>query len=167
MSGIVYSDEAVRAALRRAPHVVEDRLGTSLFRAALEVARLAREKAPKAFSQLVGSIRSEQLGKLHYRVSTGTNYARAVEEGRPPGKMPGVANGLMEWVRLVIRPDEAEVDRVAFLVARAIGQRGIKPQPYMKPAQDEAESIVRRRADQAMTAAVREILGEGGYGASA
>lgn len=56
-------------------------------------------------------------------------YGRAVRGGRRPGRMPPV-EALIPWVRAKLHVSEARVRGVAFVVARAIGRRGTKPNPY-------------------------------------
>lgn len=147
-------DERVRALLARVDGGVRQAVHEAIWRGAEDLARAAKRNAPKAFSALTNSIRAEQVGELHFRVATGTNYARAVEEGRRPGKMPGTANGLMEWVKQKTRQTGTELDRTTFLIARAIGRRGIKPRPYMQPAfESQKDKIVARVQEAAHRAA--------------
>lgn len=150
-------DEQAKAMLAQVDSRVRQAVHDAIWRGAEELARVAKRNAPKAFSTLTNSIRAEQVGELHFRVATGVNYARAVEEGRKPGPMPGTANGLMEWVKQKTRQTGSELDRTTFLVARAIGWRGIKPQPYMQPAfESQKDRIIAhvqaaaRRAAQAV-----------------
>jgi len=150
------SDERPRALLQKAPGLVERRLDDAIARGAEEVARLGRDKAPKAFSILVNSIHAIRVGSLHYQVVTGTNYARHVEEGRAPGIQPGTANGLMEWVKQKTGLTGTDLDRRTFVVARAIGRKGIRPQSYMRPAAEEGEPIVRQLARAAVASAIEE-----------
>ena len=95
--------QRVREAFAKAPQVMARNIEVRLSHGAEEVAREAKDLAPKAFSTLVNSIRAGRVGNLHYQVAPGVNYARPVEEGRKAGKQPGTAtgtaNGLMEWVK--------------------------------------------------------------------
>ena len=87
----------VDEALRRLPGVIETRVDLALDRGSQEFVREARSRAPKARSALVNSILSRRLGEMHYEVSTGVNYARAVEEGTGPavGKASYMPNPLL------------------------------------------------------------------------
>lgn len=141
--GIAIHDKGARRMLDRLDAGVTGAVDAALSRGAMELARAARGNAPKAFSTLTNSIKSGKVGHLHYMVATGVNYARAVEEGRRPGKQPGTANGLMEWVKQKTGLTGNALDRKAYVIARAIGIRGIRPQPYMQPAFDsEKDRIV-------------------------
>lgn len=150
---VVHLDPA-NAYLNGLPARVEQAVDTALGRAGEEMARGARRFAPKAFSTLTNSIHHERLTPLHHRVVTGVNYARPVEEGRRPGKMPGTANGLEEWVRQKLRPPEDKLKDVTFRVARGIAARGIQPQPYMRPA---AEAGTGRLHELVMAAVQRGL----------
>lgn len=140
---IAIDDTAVRRGFERFPRQMVAAIDPALARGAEEIARAARGNAPKAFSILTNSIRAERVGEMHYRAATGTNYARPVEEGRAPGKMPGTANGLMEWVKQKTGLDGKDLDRTAFLIARAIGRKGIKASRYAeRSVEDNGERIV-------------------------
>ena len=136
------NDQRTVAAFQKAPARMHQLVGDAVWRGALEVTREARRNAPKAFSTLINSINATQIGELHWRVQPGVNYAAAVEDGRKKGKQPGTANGLMEWVRQKTGLQGRPLDRATFAIARAIGQRGIKPQPYIQPAVVSKESRV-------------------------
>lgn len=83
------------------------------------------------------------------QVGTNAPYAQAVHEGRKKGSMPPVS-ALAGW---------ASRHRVsAFLVARAIGRRGIPARPFLR----EALQRMRSQIDRALATASREI--ESGWG---
>lgn len=148
----------LREGLRRAPQVLHRHVDGALSRGALEIARDARRRAPKAFSTLVNSIHSRQIGDLHYEVAPGVNYAAWVEGGRDPGKRPGTANGLREWVKLKTGLADKPLDRATFAISRAIGKRGIKAQPYMGPALEAGESRLRALVNAAVERGLAEAL---------
>lgn len=138
---LIVEDSRTREAFRRSPARMRLLVGDALWRGALEVAREGRLRAPKAFSSLANSISTEQIADLHQRVAPSVNYARPVEEGRMPmRRMPGA--GLTEWVKLKLGLQGRELDRATFAIARAIGRRGIEPQPYMRPAAEAKEDRV-------------------------
>lgn len=61
-------------------------------------------------------------------------WARVLDEGRLPGKMPPM-KGLFPWVLQKIGgKDEAEIKRIAFAVARKIAEKGIEPRNYVRRA---------------------------------
>lgn len=56
-------------------------------------------------------------------------YANFVETGRASGKAPPV-DALLGWVRRVLHLVDGR--RAAFLIARSIGRRGLRPRPVWK-----------------------------------
>lgn len=148
----------LRAALSRAPAVIRRHVDGALSRGALEVAREARRRAPKAFSTLTNSIHATPVGDLHYQVAPGVNYAPWVEGGRKAGKMPGVANGLREWVKLKTGLADKPLDRMTFVIARGIGRDGIKAQPFMAPAMAASEDRLRALVGAAVERGLAEAL---------
>ncbi len=65
--------------------------------------------------------------------SSGFFYGLVVREGRRPGIMPPVS-ALVPWVMAVLGVSQESARSVAFLVARKIGKRGTKPNPYHRKA---------------------------------
>jgi hypothetical protein len=133
----------VTEGLKKAPAAVERHLELALDRAAAEVARKARDLAPKSFSTLTNSIRSAVAGRLKRIVAPGVNYALSVEKGRPPGRQPGTGNGLQAWVRQKTGLTGIPLERATFLIARSIGRKGTRPQPFMQPAAEDMQDRVR------------------------
>jgi len=155
---VTFDDARVQEGLRRFPGRVAARVEQALWRGAVEIARTARGKAPKAFSTLTNSIHAQRIGELHYRVAPGVNYAAPVERGRKPGSQPGTANGLMEWVRQKTGLQGKELDRKTFVIARAIGIKGIRPQLYMEPALKENTSRLRALVQAAALLGAQEAF---------
>jgi hypothetical protein len=155
------NDKLAQAAIRRMPGAVERHIDSALWRAAGEISRTAKGKAPKAFSTLTNSIRESRVDELHYRVSTGVNYARPMEEGLegPLARQPGTANGLIEWIKLKLRPaSDKEAERIAFLVARSMRRNGIKAHAYMRPAAEEHAGRVRQFVRLAVAGGIGEAF---------
>lgn len=153
-------DSRVAEAFRRSPEVMTRHLGKKLERAALEVSREMRRLAPKAFSNLVNSIHVARQAPLHFRVAPGVAHGLWAETGRQPGKVPGTSNGLMEWVRFRTGLTGAPLDRATFAIARAIGRRGIKPQPYVAPAAERMAGRVVALADEGIEDGIKEAFGQ-------
>lgn len=145
-----------KAALARAPKVMERAIDIKLSRGAIEVAREARRDAPKAFSNLVNSIRAERVGVLHYQVVEGMNYGRVVEEGSKP-HFPN-STVLIPWVERVLGVRGKEAREKAFLIARAISRRGTPAQPYMRPAAQAKASRLFELVKQGVDEGIREAF---------
>lgn len=146
-----------KAAMARMPSVVENVVDVWLARGAEEVAREAKQQAPKAFSNLVNSIRAERIGLMHYQVSEGMNYGRAVEEGTGP-HFPN-PDALRPWVERVLGVRGKEADNTAWLIARAISRRGTRAQPYMRPAFDAKRSRLFELVQQGVDQGIKEVFG--------
>jgi len=78
--------------------------------------------------QVVGQEQVLQI-RQGARTSGGAFYGRFVRGGRKPGRQPPIA-ALLPWVIKVLGVSGPRARSVAFLVGRAIGRRGIKPNPY-------------------------------------
>lgn len=146
-----------RDALGRTPAAVARAVEVKLARGAEEVARTAKRGAPKAFSNLVNSIRAERVGELHYQVVEGMNYGRAVEEGTRP-HFPNPDN-LRPWVERVLGVRGKEARDKAFLIARAISRRGTRAQPYMQPAAEANRSRLFELVAMGVQEGIKEIAG--------
>jgi len=99
-------------------------------RAALAVQKGARERCPVDTGRLRSSIRVtfvDRMVRLTAEVGTTVEYAPYVEYGTRPHALPSGA--LTGWARRHGIP--------AYLVARAISQRGTPPRPFLYPAWEE------------------------------
>lgn len=161
----VESDRLVKALLL-APRALQKHMDRAIGRAALEIARSWRRRAPKAHSTYTNSIRSEQVSPFEAVAVAGVDYARAVEEGTgiygpraaASGKAPPV-NAIYDWVRVKnITPDDPTMDQMdlAFVIARSIAARGTPAQPSAAAALEEN----RARAEQLINAAIDAALTE-------
>ncbi len=73
----------------------------------------------------------------------GVLYGLPLERGRKPGKWPP-RDAIALWVRRKLGVPEKEVDSVAFLIQRAIGQRGTKGAAmFFKASERGARPIMR------------------------
>jgi hypothetical protein len=92
--------------------------------------RTAKQRAPRDTGALKRSIHSA-VKPTSARVFSNLNYAVPVEYGRGRGKRMPPPNALHGWLRRHGIPVSA-----AYVVARAIGRRGIKGRFFMKAAVD-------------------------------
>lgn len=172
-------DKAAIAAFQRAPEVVTRRLEQGMERGADELARAARDNAARRdfLGTLRNSIHVEHPELLHFVVSTGANYARAVEDGTGPaaGKPPYFPDwtALIPYVRAKqIRGgeqlnrsgstarffQERNFENRAFQLARYISHHGTKPAPYMKPALDDKGARLLQLVRNSVMEGVREVF---------
>lgn len=146
-------------AMANGPRTLERHLKPAIFRATLDITNAARRGAAKASSTLTNAILGTMTGPLEGQVKAGTDYARAVEEGTGPGRMPPVRS-LQDWIRVKgIKPNDPTMDPedLAFVMARSIAIKGTPAQPYMAPALDSQRARAEQRIEAAIDAALREI----------
>jgi hypothetical protein len=118
-------------------------------------------------SQLRNTIRSI-IGNNVGRVVTGVNYAIWVEKGRRPGKQPPLAP-LMRWLKSApkgramlasMRQGRRRITlrSAAFLIARAIGRRGTKENPFFTRGVDKVKPIVNRVSRSLMNSIKKGLM---------
>ncbi len=132
MITVELSGQEVIADLRGKPKAVRWAVAKRMAREAQIIARDMKRLYPKATSQLVNSVRADATGEMEYVIGPHMEHAWYVEKGRKAGRMPPVAK-IMRWAQtkgLIVRGDR----RTAFLIARAIGRRGIEPRPVVTQA---------------------------------
>lgn len=139
--------------LQAFPQDLERNMRQAMTLSLLAVERDARRAAPQDTRRLAGSITHQITGSgtaIQGRVGPSVQYGRFVEFGRRPGRMPP-PQALVGWVRRHselrfarrTQAREQEVLRRAWLVARAIGRRGVRAQPYLRPAYERNRAAIR------------------------
>lgn len=127
----------MEARLAAMPQVTEREVRRALTASLLLIAADARRGAPQDTRRLGASISSRVVGTfptLEGRIGPSVLYGAPVEFGRRAGaRMPPV-DALMGWVRRHWGGSPSLVRQRAFVLARSIQRRGIRPQPYMQPA---------------------------------
>jgi HK97 gp10 family phage protein len=113
----------------------------------------ARRNVKQDTRRLSGSITHRISGSgaaLTGEVGPSARYGAFVEFGRKPGKMPPIA-AIEGWARRHgVHP---------FLVARAIGRRGIPPAPFMAPAFERNKPRIEQLFGQLGVKVVGRIVG--------
>lgn len=116
------------AGLQHAVSATQPQLRATMERACLLIEADARSRVAQDTRHLMGSITHRIRGTgatLVGEVGPSRGYGVYVEFGRRPGKPPPVS-ALMGWAhRHNMNP---------YALARAIGRRGIRPKPFMRPA---------------------------------
>lgn len=142
--------------LAEAPRVVEVELRDAMETSLLYVESDARRLAPRDTGRLGGSINSRIEGGagsgLVGRVGPSVNYGLFVERGRRPGRMPPAA-AVAAWAR--------RKGLGAYAVARAIGRKGTRAQPFMGPALEANVGRIEARFRRAGANIVARLVGQG------
>lgn len=175
--------QAVVIALRGHGAAVERAVAGELARLAQETARTMKRLAPKWRSTLTNSIAAIKTGDMAWEIGAHVAHAPYVEDGvKPGGKglprfFDPAAKSIVDWLESkayggqrkprmatrALQSRETELrDRYEGL-AWHIRHKGVRAQPFVKPAFDELEA----KAPERVAAAVRAVLDRGGAGAVA
>jgi hypothetical protein len=152
----------LNAAASRA--ILTQEVGAGVFSLVEQIATEARSRTPVNTGILRASIATKVVSGVSSRVLvsgevfTGQQapYAPFVEYGRAPGRQPpsGEGSSLRLWVQRVI----GDVSRT-YLIARAIGRRGIKGRFFMRDALAAVQPRIRPTLQAAVDRAARLLGG--------
>lgn len=151
----------------RAPDIVEKHLRTALTKSGLLIERDAKQNVAQATRAAMRSITSRVTGigaQMHALVEVGEPYGYYIEHGRAPGAMPPYRGGssLALWAKSVgitssgSNPSRQDLG-ILFCIARTIGRRGTRAQPFLEPAFDNNKHKIREYFEDALRAAIKEI----------
>lgn len=106
-----------------------------------------------------------EVGEDYFSVKISlADYFTFVENGRGPGKFPPVSK-IQEWISVKpITPYPGNngkipsVDQLTFLIGRKISEEGTDPQPFFKPAREEALKQFEQAIDYAIDEDVSEFV---------
>lgn len=76
------------------------------------------------------------------KIYNSTPYASVIEEGRRPNRRPPPSDALVPWVRRKLGVSRKEAKSVAYVVARAIGERGIPGKHILKTASANIAKLI-------------------------
>jgi HK97 gp10 family phage protein len=134
------------------PAVAEKHVNKAIQRSLLRVQDSAKQNAPFGTS---GNLRSNWIlkqGRFSGSLSSGANsagypYGSAVEYGTRPHFVSAMA--LNTWAkRRGLNP---------FVIARSIGRKGTKANPFFQKSADSQEDNINKEIDQALDAILNEI----------
>lgn len=179
---------AVAARLRATEEAVRAELAAELAVLAGRVEAAMKRNAPKFRSTLTNSVRRDRVSDHEWLVRPHTDYAKWVVDGRKPGKglprfFDPAAASIVAWLESKLqgarratnpryRPgargssrftaEELELRDRYWMLSRAVKQRGIKPNDFVKRTADEFQ----RTGPDMLVAAVRRGLAHGKRAAS-
>lgn len=134
--------ERLTKAFRTAPQWLGDEVTKGMRQSALAVQRDSAMEAPVDTGRLRQSITTEiDRGVIPQWATVGPSvkYGRNVEFGRRRGARRPPTSALIPWMKRHGMPASG-----AFALARAIGRRGIKPNPFMARGFKSARRAVDR-----------------------
>ena len=136
----LHGADKLTKAFRTSPKWLGQEIERGLENSALSVQREAQILAPVDTGRLRGSITYE-LDKAPIpkfaKVGPTVEYGAFVEFGRRPNSAMPPVSALIPWLKR--QGVSQNTESVAFLVARSIAKRGIKPKPYMRDGYKEAK----------------------------
>lgn len=95
--------------------------------------RILRSNKTSNTGNLADSLSFDRTPLGGRKIGTNTGYGLYVEFGRPPGQMPD-SRALLRWVRRKLGLRGKEAKQAAYNISRAIGERGTRAQPFLRPA---------------------------------
>jgi HK97 gp10 family phage protein len=134
--------------------IVRAEVKTGMTKSVMAIEADAKRGAPVDRGQLRRSLTHEvEVSGRNITGRAGTNleYAPYVEDGRGPGKMPPV-EVIEAWA------GRHGAAGAGFQIARAIGQRGARPQPFLKPAYQANKGKIERELGQVTLRRIAEKL---------
>lgn len=129
--GLIELQRGMAAAEQSLPAQLHDAMQDSLN---LVKGDAERTLGGHGLKRLAGSLATDISGSgtaLVGTVSTDRPSAFWVEHGRAAGRRPPPSHALRQWAGEHGIPTDAGT---LFVIARAIGRRGIRPRPFLRPA---------------------------------
>lgn len=165
---VTYGSDRIAAAMNRAPDVMDRYAEEGLDRAAQEVARIARQEAPKASTTLTDSINIRKPGRFTRIITPGTNYADFVNEGTgifgprhtPSDRLPPVQS-LLDWIRVCrIAPRERNMSEraLAFAIGAGIAKTGTRKNDFMDRAAKHGGEVASAAMQRSMQLGLAEVM---------
>jgi len=123
--------EQVVGSLNKLSKEVQDKINTQMKVSGARVLADAQRNAPHAWGVLRRSGRVvAEPGVVRVEF---TKYARWVEFGRRPGRMPPITV-MADWAYKKGIASAENTRAVGYLIARSIARKGTKAQPFLAPA---------------------------------
>ena len=161
-------DEQI-AKLKKYPQISDKHLLKAMHQSVITIESAVKPLTPVGVSaRLRNSIAGEvkHLSALSIEGRVGSTlkdeiYPSVMEFGRKPGRMPP-PSALERWVQLKLGVAQEDVPGVAYLVARAIGRKGIKGKKFMERGWNMSKAKVNQYFVSALNA-IAEELSIGGH----
>ena len=157
--------DSVQKALKNLDTNLKKEVSNEINASALKIQSSAKRLAPVNFGQLRSGINLIKSGDLTYSVESTASYSPYVEfgtggkvsvpadftayakqfKGGKGGKFKDMVDALTLWVKRKGIGNGKNDKGLAFVIARSILQKGLRPQPFLIPAyQEEKPKLIQR-----------------------
>lgn len=157
--------DAVQKALKKIDTNLNKDLSNEINASALKIQSNAKRLAPVNFGQLRNGIGLIKDGELTFSVESKASYSPYVEfgtggkvsvpadftayaqqfKGQKGGKFKDMVDALTLWVKRKGIGNGKNDKGLAFVIARSILQKGLRPQPFLIPSyQEEKPKLIQR-----------------------
>jgi HK97 gp10 family phage protein len=157
--------DAVQKALKNLDTNLKKEVSNEINASALKIQSSAKRLAPVNFGQLRSGINLIKSGDLTFSVESTASYSPYVEfgtggkvsvpadftayakqfKGGKGGKFKDMVDALTLWVKRKGIGNGKNDKGLAFVIARSILQKGLRPQPFLIPAyQEEKPKLIQR-----------------------
>jgi HK97 gp10 family phage protein len=155
----------IQDALKNIDGKLKQDVGDEINASALKILTDAKRLAPVNFGQLRNQIAIEPIDDLTYAVEAKASYSAYVEfgtgnqvsvpadftsyaaqfKGKKGGKFKDFVDALTLWVKRKGIGDGKNDKGLAFVIARSILQKGMRPQPFLIPSYEtEKPKLIQR-----------------------
>jgi hypothetical protein len=125
-------------------------------------------EAPKASGQLINHVKSERVNALSARAFVDVDYGVVVEKGRRRNKRQPPIDALINWMKRSAQGSayynalKSSYKRItyksaAYVLARSIGKKGIKANPFFHRGVKKTESVYLHEAEKLMDRIMKGI----------
>lgn len=157
--------DSVKRALENLDVNMKKEVSNELNASAIKIDNSAKRLAPVNFGTLRGSIRYERIDSLTYTIEAKAKYAPYVEfgtggkvnipkgyeefaqlfKGAKGGKLKEFVAALMLWIKRKGIGNGKNDKGLAYVIARNILQKGLRPQPFLIPAFEQEKPLLIKR----------------------
>lgn len=164
--------DAVQKALKNLDTNLKKEVSNEINASSLNIQRNAKRLAPVNFGQLRSGINLIKSGDLTFSVESAASYSPYVEfgtggkvsvpadftayakqfKGGKGGKFKDMVDALTLWVKRKGIGNGKNDKGLAFVIARSILQKGLRPQPFLIPAYEEEKPKLIQRLKKLLDA---------------
>jgi HK97 gp10 family phage protein len=164
--------KGIEDALKRIDTSLKKDVSNEIAASALKIQSDAKRLAPVNFGQLRNGIKFDKLSELTFAIESTASYSPYVEfgtggkvsvpsdfqayaktfKGGKAGKFKDMVDALTLWVRKKGIGNGRNDKGMAFVIARSILQKGLRPQPFLIPAYEQEKPKLIQRLKKLLNA---------------